>query len=64
MESHDLTQRRPRKQHDCRLAVEAGMIALIRQLCEQDYSEASVALALADASEEYVIRLASDRILQ
>lgn len=64
MESQDLTERRRRKQLDCRLAVEAGMITLIQQLCEQGHSEASVALALADASEDYVIRLASDRLLQ
>ncbi|WP_455273656.1 hypothetical protein [Rhizobium herbae] len=44
---------------ECRFKVEAGMLDLIEQLRGQGLSQPEIAVALADAAEEYVIRLAT-----
>jgi hypothetical protein len=45
---------------NCRQIVDAAMLELIERLHSQGLGRAEVALALADASEDYVIRLASE----
>lgn len=42
-----------------RFKVEAGMLDLIERLQRQGLLQAEIAVALADAAEEYVIRLAT-----
>ncbi len=42
-----------------RFKVEAAMFELIGQLLRQGMDEAEIAMALADAAEDYVIRLAN-----
>jgi hypothetical protein len=44
---------------ESRFKVEAGMLDLIQRLQVQGLSQAEIAVALADAAEEYVIRLAT-----
>ena len=44
---------------ESRFKVEAGMLDLIERLQCQGLSQAEIAVALADAAEEYVIRLAT-----
>ena len=44
---------------ESRFRVEAGMLDLIERLRSDGLSQAEIAVALADAAEEYVIRLAS-----
>jgi hypothetical protein len=45
---------------NCRQIVDAAMLEMVERLHSQGLGRAEVALALADASEEYVIRLASE----
>jgi hypothetical protein len=44
---------------ESRFKVEAGMLDLIERLQSEGLSQAEIAVALADAAEEYVIRLAT-----
>ena len=55
----ELELRREARKADCRKLVEAAMRNLIEQLHSKGFSQAAVALALADAAEEYVIELAA-----
>ena len=43
----------------CRTAVEDAMQEMIDSLCTKGFDHAEIALALADAAEDYVIFLAS-----
>jgi hypothetical protein len=43
----------------CRFKVEAAMLSMIEDLRRQGLSTAEIALSLADAAEDYVLRLAS-----
>lgn len=43
----------------CRFKVEAAMLSMIDDLRHQGLSTAEIALSLADAAEDYVLRLAS-----
>ena len=44
---------------ESRFKVEAGMLDLIERLQSEGLAQAEIAVALADAAEEYVIRLAT-----
>jgi hypothetical protein len=44
---------------ESRFKVEAGMLDLINRLQSDGLTQAEIAVALADAAEEYVIRLAT-----
>ncbi len=43
----------------CRFKVEAAMLAMIDELKRQGLGIAEIALSLADAAEDYVLRLAN-----
>lgn len=43
----------------CRFKVEAAMLSMIEDLRRQGLSTAEIALSLADAAEDYVLRLAN-----
>jgi hypothetical protein len=43
----------------CRFKVEAAMLSMIEDLRRQGLNTAEIALSLADAAEDYVLRLAS-----
>ncbi|TCU20766.1 hypothetical protein EV130_112140 [Rhizobium azibense] len=44
---------------NCRTEVEAAMFEMIKRLQQHGWTPAEVALALADAAEDYVMLLAS-----
>jgi hypothetical protein len=44
---------------NCRAAVETAMLDMINRLKKRGWSDAELALALADAAEDYVMELAT-----
>jgi hypothetical protein len=57
-----LVERKSRRRA-CRPAVEAAMNEMILKLHAKGFGRAEIALALADAAEDYVLRLASPKEL-
>ncbi|MDK4720128.1 hypothetical protein PH552_12315 [Rhizobium sp. CNPSo 3968] len=55
----ELKLRREARKNDCRKLVEAAIRDMIEQLHSKGFSEAAIALTLADAAEEYVLELAA-----
>ena len=55
----ELKLRREARKNDCRKLVESAMLDMIEQIRSKGFSEATIALTLADAAEEYVIELAA-----
>ncbi|OWK24173.1 hypothetical protein ISN39_07415 [Rhizobium sp. 007] len=52
---------RPEHPLNCRTEVEAAMFEMIKRLQQHGWTPAEVALALADAAEDYVMLLASKK---
>ncbi len=52
---------RPERPLNCRTEVEAAMFEMVKRLQQHGWEPAEVALALADAAEDYVMLLASKK---
>ncbi len=63
MEIHGSQRANGRSEHplNCRTEVEAAMFDMIQRLQQHGWTPAEVALALADAAEDYVMLLASKK---